>query len=157
MTWRGFVEPDYFQFYARRGEAEVPQLSAEDYRDRLWSDGRFVVIGTHRKFGTTALSVEVADAEPAPPAEDWQHVAEVSLAGEGPLEVLSWPGDVPPRSSHELPTGPVRLRVQWAGLVPGLGEGMDARGRSEEHLALVLWSAPVTPPAVLRRWDGWPW
>jgi hypothetical protein len=156
MTWRGVVEPDYFQFYARRGEAPMPDVSRETYQRRLWSGGGFVVVSTFRKFGTTSLSVDVLPGEPGPPAEEWQHVAEVGLDGDGPLEVLSW-DDAGPRSRHELPAGPVRLRVHWGGLVPGLPEGMESQGASDEHLALVVWPAPPAPFAVLREWDGWPW
>jgi hypothetical protein len=156
MTWHGVVEPDYFQLYARRGEASMPDVSLETYERRLWSDGGFVVVSTFRKFGTTPVTVDVVGNEPGTPAEHWQHVAEVSLDGDGPLEVLSW-DDAGPRSRHELPAGPVRLRVHWGGLVPGLPEGMERQGVSDEHLALVVWPAPSAPFAVLREWDGWPW
>jgi hypothetical protein len=156
MTWHGVVEPDYFQFYARRGEASMPDVSLATYERRLWSDGGFVVVSTFRKFGTTPVTVDVVADEPGTPAEHWQHVAEVSLDGDGPLEVLSW-DDAGPRSRHELPAGPVRLRVHWGGLVPGLPEGMERQGVSDEHLALVVWPAPSAPFAVLREWDGWPW
>lgn len=148
------VEPDYFQFYARRAAAEwLPDVIDEVYRDHLWTDGSFVVISTVRKFGPTPLTLEVLANEPAAPSPHWQHVAEVSLDSGGPLEILSWPGDVGPRSVHEIPEEPVRLRVHWGGLVPGLFEGMDDQGNSEEHLALVVWPAPMAAFAELRRWD----
>jgi hypothetical protein len=157
MVWEGVVEPDYFQFYACRDGAPMPDVSAETYQDHLWSDGGFVVISTVRKFGTTPLSVDVVPEEPGAPDDHWQHVAEVSLDGDGPLEVLSWPGDVEPRSLHQIPAGPVRLRVHWGGLEPGLPEGMSVQGVSDEHVALMVWSAPIAPFAVVRAWDGWPW
>jgi hypothetical protein len=158
MTWSGVVQPDYFQFYARRVGAErLPDVSAETYRQHLWTDGGFVVISTLRKFGTTPLTLDVVAEEPDLPSGQWQHVAEVSLDGGGPLEIVSWPGDQEPRSIHEIPTGSARLRVHWGGLVPGLREGMDEQGNSDEHLALVVWPAPIRPFAVLREWDAWPW
>ena len=157
MTWSGVVQPDYFQFYAKRVGAEwLSDVSAEIYRHRLWTDCGFVVITTVRKFGTTPLTLDVVADEPEPPSGHWQHVAEVSLDGGGPLEILSWPGDQEPRSMHEIPTGSVRLRVHWGGLVPGLREGMDEQGNSDEHLAFVVWPAPIAPFAVLREWDSWP-
>lgn len=157
MTWSGVVEPDYFQFYAKRvGAVWFEDVSADVYRQRLWTDGGFVVISTFRKFGTTPLTVDVLPAEPEPPAAHWQHVAEVSLNAGGPLEILSWPGDVEPRSMHVIPAGSVRLRVQWGGLVPNLPEGMTRQGESSEYLALVVWPAPIAPFAVLREWDSWP-
>lgn len=158
VSWSGVVEPDYFQFYAKRdGAAWLPDVTDQTYRHRLWTDHGFVVISTVRKFGTTPLTLHVVAGEPDPPSEHWQHVAEVSLGGDGPLEILSWPGDQEPRSRHEIPAGPVRLRVHWGGLIPGLREGLDEQGDSDEHLALVVWSAPIAPFGVLREWDGWAW
>jgi hypothetical protein len=58
---------------------------------------------------------------------------------------------------HVIPTGSLRLRAHWAGLVPGLREGMDEQGNSEEHIELVLWPAPTAPSAVVREWTAWPW
>jgi hypothetical protein len=156
MPWSGIVEPDYFQFYAKRvGAPWLPGVSDETYTQRLWTDGGFVVISTLRKFGPTRISLSVVPDEPSPPSAHWQHVAEVSLDPGGPLEVLSWPGDQEPRSVHVIPAESVRLRVQWGGLVPGLHEGMDAQGNSEEHLELVVWPAPTAPFAVLREWPDW--
>lgn len=157
MRWSGVVEPDYFQFYAKRVGAEwLSGATDETYRHRLWTDGGFVVISTLRKFGTTPLTLDVVADEPAPPSGCWQHVAEVSLDGGGALEILSWPGDQEPRSKHEIPVGSVRLRVHWGGLAPGLREGMDEQGKSNEHLALIVWPAPIAPFATLREWDSWP-
>jgi hypothetical protein len=156
MTWSGVVEPDYFQFYAKREGAEwLSEVTEETYRHHLWTDGGFVVISTFRKFGTTPLTLHVVADEPQPPSAEWQHVAEVSLRGGGPLEILSW--DQEPRSKHEVPAGSLRLRVHWGGLVPGLPEGMYTQGNSDEHLALVVWPAPIAPLAVVRDWDSWPW
>lgn len=158
MRWSGAVEPDYFQFYAKRVGARWPVgLTDQTYRHRLWTDGGFVVISTLRKFGTTPVMLQVVENEPGPPSGNWQHVAEVSLNDGGPLEILSWPGDQDPRSVHVIPSEPVRLRVLWGGLIPDLHEGMDEHGRSDEHLAVVVWPAPVAPPAILRQWDAWPW
>lgn len=157
MRWGGVVEPDYFQFYAKRvGAPWLTDVTDETYRHRLWTDGSFVVISTVRKFGTTRVTLDVVEDEPEPPSEEWQHVAEVSLDRGGPLEILSWPGDQEPQSMHVIPAGPVRLRVQWGGLVPGLPEGMYEQGNSDEHLAIVVWPAAIAPFAVLREWDSWP-
>lgn len=158
MRWDGVVEPDYFQFYAVRAGADWPLDllgDRETYRNHLWTDGGFVVVSTVRKFGTTPVSLHVVAQEPEPPSGHWQHVAEVSLVGDGPLQILSWPGDEGPRSEHEIPRGPVRLRVHWGGLVPDRREGMDEQGDSDEHLSLVVWSAPAAPFAVLRDWGSW--
>jgi hypothetical protein len=120
------IEPDYFQFYARRaGAAWVSDRTTDaGYEAHLWSNGEFVTIGTARKFGTTAVAVEVWDSPPDQPGEHWQHVAEVSLEPGGPLELYSW-GDETPAVIVPIDEGWVRLRVLWTGLVAGRFEGVD--------------------------------
>lgn len=102
------------------------------------------------------MSVRVLPEPAGKPSDDWQHVVEVSLASGGSLEVFGW-GDDTPLHVVSLPTGPVRLRAHWKGLVADRFEGLDDDGRSEETLALLEWSAPPTPRVVVRRWEGWPW
>ena len=123
------IEPDYFQFYARRADAAWVSDPAPDagYEAHLWSNGGFVTIGTARKFGTTEVGVEVWDTAPDQPDEQWQHVAEVSLEPGGSLEVFGW-GDDDPAVVVPIHEGWVRLRVLWAGLVGGRYEGMDEDG-----------------------------
>jgi hypothetical protein len=66
MTWSGIIEPDHFQFYAKRaGAVWLSDVPAEAYRQRLWTDGGFVVISTLRKFGSTPLTVKVVPDAPA--------------------------------------------------------------------------------------------
>jgi hypothetical protein len=151
------VEPDYFQFYARRAGASwaSDQVPDDGYRAHLWSDGSFVYIGTARKFGTTSVRVQLFAEEP-PVAEGppWQHVAEVSLEPGGDLEISSWDGD-DPVGTLSLPGGPLRLRAKWAGLVAGRFEGLDENGESGEHLEVDVWPARVAEPRVVRWWDPW--
>jgi hypothetical protein len=150
------VEPDYFQFYAWRAGAEWAsgQTPSAGYEAHLWSNGGFVTIGTDRKFGTTAVAVEVWDTPPDQPDEHWQHVAEVSLEPGGPLEILSW-GDETPAVVAPIDDGWARLRVLWAGLVAGRFGGMDEDGNSEEHLKFQVWAAPPSQSAVVRWWSEW--
>jgi hypothetical protein len=150
------IEPDYFQFYARRSGAAwaSDQTTDAGYEGHLWSNGRFVTIGTARKFGTTAVTVEVWESVPNQPDEQWQHVAEVSLEPGGPLEVFGW-GDDDPAVVVPIHEGWVRLRVLWAGLVAGRFEGMDENGKSDEHLMFQVWGTPPSPPTVIRWWSKW--
>jgi len=150
------IEPDYFQFYARRasGDWASDQTPSTGYEAHLWSNGEFVMIGTARKFGTTAVAVEVWETQPDQPDDHWQHVAEVSLESGGPLEILSW-GDETPAIVAPIDEGSVRLRALWAGLVGRRFEGLDADGTSDEHLALQVWAATPSPPAVVRWWSEW--
>jgi len=150
------IEPDYFQFYARRAGAAwaANDTTSTGYEAHLWSNGQFVTIGTARKFGTTEVGVEVWDTAPDQPDEQWQHVAEVSLEPGGSLEVFGW-GDDDPAVMVPIHEGWVRLRVLWAGLVGGRYEGMDEDGNSEEHLVFQVWGTPPSPPTVIRWWSKW--
>ncbi len=156
-TVRALVEPDYFQFYARRGGADRASdtVSDEGYAAHLWTNGRFVYVGTRRKFGSTPIAVTALPFAPGDPDAEWQHVAEVSLASGGSLDILNWDGDTPV-VTMALPAGDVRLRVSWQGLVAGRFEGLDEDGNSDERLSFELWPAPPTPPTIVREWDGWP-
>ena len=151
------VEPDYFQFYARRSGAAwaSDKVPPEGYQARLWSDGGFVYVGTRRKFGTTPVDVAVLPSRASDPDALWQHVVEVSLAPGGPLEIFDWPGDEP-ALTIELPPGDMRLRVSWQGLVEGRYEGMDENGNSDERLLFELWPAPVESLSIVKEWSGWP-
>jgi hypothetical protein len=150
------VDPDYFQFYARRTGTPWASDPATDagYEAHLWSNGGFVTIGMARKFGTTALAVEIWDTAPDQPDEQWQHVAEVSLEPGGSLEVFGW-GDETPAVVVPIDEGWVRLRVLWAGLVASRYEGVDEDGNSDEHLVFQVWGTPPSPPTVIRWWSGW--
>lgn len=156
-TRAGSVEPDYFQFYlttraARHASAEVTGSGYEAHLEAT-APG-FVYVGTLKKFSTTPVAVEVHDAEPDPAAHKWQHVVEVSFTGDGILEVLSWPNVV--AFSVRTPDGPLRLRAMWAGLEPGLVEGLPDDDRpSEEHLQLQMWPAAAADRKVLRWWPQW--
>ena len=150
------VEPDYFQFYARRANAEwaSDKTTEAGYEAHLWSNSGFVTIGTARKFGTTAVAVEVWDMRPDEPGERWQHVAEVSLEPGDSLEILSW-GDETPAIVVPIDEGWARLRVLWRGLVAGRFEGLNEGGSSDEHLTFQVWGAPPSPPTVVRWWSEW--
>lgn len=155
--WSGRVEPDYFQFCARRGDAgwASDQVSEEGRRDRLWSNGGFVYVSTRRKYGSMPIGVHLLDRQPGDPLGEWDHVAEVSLDESGPFEVFSW-GDEEPVARIATPGGGLRLRVLWKGLIAGRFEGLDQDGASDEQILMEIWPAPPRPPTVVRRWDGWP-
>lgn len=156
-SWTGTVDPDFFQFYLRRSGAgsAAGDVSEEGRRDRLWTDGTFVVIGTLRRHGATTTKVDVLPAPPGTPGTEWQHVVDVSLAAGGPWEILSWADDEPV-AVLDLPDEPLRLRVQWTGLVQGRFEGLADDGTSDERLSILAWPAPLAPREVIRRWH-WPW
>src|SRR5258708_23124617 len=94
----GSVEPDYFQFDLKTlsGDHTADDVTEAGYEAHLEATSAgFVYIGTLKKYSATPVSVEVHDTEPDLPGDDWQHVAEVSLMGDGVIEVLSWPANLP--------------------------------------------------------------
>jgi hypothetical protein len=141
------IEPDYFQFYARRAGAAWASDPATDagYEAHLWSNGGFVMIGTARKFGTTEVGVEVWDTAPDQPDEQWQHVAEVSLEPGGSLEILAGEPKLRPSLARAQEgtqeTHPVNTRAGWD------------KGRDERWPAS---GVKAHTPAALRRglWSG---
>src|SRR5260370_832662 len=157
QAFEGSVEPDYFQFYLKTGSGEHASdaVSGPGYEAHLEAPSSgFVYVGTLKKFSATPVRVEVHDGEPDSPAAKWQHVVEVSFTGDGILEVLSWPGDVV--FSVRTPEGPLRLRAEWAGLEPGLSEGLPEDDRpSDEHLEFQVWPAAEADRHVLRWWAEW--
>lgn len=152
----GSVEPDYFQFYLRTGSGEhASDLVTEDgFEAHLEAASRgFVYVGTLKKFFPTPVRVEVHDAEPEAPSSDWQHVAEVSIVGDGVLDVLSWSDET--ALSVPTPTGPLRVRAMWAGLEEGLFEGLPEGRPSSERLVFQVWPAASAGSNVLRWWPEW--
>lgn len=152
------VDPDYFQFYLRRGEAPWASdaVSETGYERRLWSDGGFVYVGTHRRFGTMPVTITVLNGRPDLPDDRWQHVAEVSLSAGAPtIEVFSWGSD-DPAFVVPVPTGDLRLRCAWTGLVAGRAEGLDDEFESDEQLAIQVWPEAATDSTTLRTWPDWP-
>ena len=102
------VNPWYRQFYLLRGEAEwaSDRVSPEAYETCLEAIGGFVYVGTSMYGHPTRARVEVHDAEPLDVAADADRVTEVSLAGDGPLAILSW-GANDPEATVDLPAGPL--------------------------------------------------
>lgn len=79
-------------------------------------------------------------------------MVEVSLSGDGSIEVLSWPGDV--EFTVATLIGLLRLRAHWAGLLPGLIEGLGEDGESDERLMFQLWPTPIAgagPSGIFSR------
>lgn len=149
------VDADYSQFYARRVGAEWASDRVSDlgYEERLWSNGSFVYVGTHRQFGPTHVAVEVLDAGPPDePDARWQHVAEVSLDGGGDLEIHGW--DSGAQLIVPINSGPVRLRVHWTGLER---EGVEYSEENPDAQQLLLQAWPARPSGsqVIRWWKAW--
>jgi len=153
----GSVSPDYFAFYLKTdtGTHSSDSVTAEGNEIHLEAPTPgFVYVGTLKKFGGTPLRVEVHDREPAEPEAKWQHAVEVSIAGDANIRVVHWPGEE--AFSVPTPSGPLRLRVKWAGLDPELlGEGLREDLTSDEHLEIQVWPAGQAPRRVLRWWSEW--
>lgn len=155
--WRIAVEPDYFQFYARRSGHDwaSDRVTSPGHEAHLWSDGGFVYFGTARKFGTTSVVVEVWDGRPPEDiSQNWQHIAEVSLGPGGDLEIYDWGSEIP-RAVVAMDPEAQRLRVRWTGLVADRFDGLDDLGNSHERLLLQLWPEPTSPSQVVQWWPAW--
>lgn len=151
------VEPDYFQFYARRSGHDwaSDRVTSAGYEAHLWSDGGFVYVGTARKYGTTPVVVKAWDRRPPEDlSQSWQHIAEVSLGPGGDLEIYDWDAEIP-RAVVATDPAAQRLRVHWAGLVADRFEGLDDLGNSDERLLVQLWPEPTKPSQVVRWWPAW--
>jgi hypothetical protein len=152
----GTVEPDYFQFYLSTGSGThaADQVSGTGYETHLEASAPgFIYVGTLKKYSETPIRLEVHDTEPGAPSAEWQHVVDVSINGDGGINVLSWPADL--AFAVPTPVGPLRVRAKWAGLDEGLAEGLREDGSSDEHLELQIWPSPHAPREVVRWWKGW--
>jgi hypothetical protein len=152
----GIVNPGYFQFYlsTRSGTHAADQVSGAGYETHLEASAPgFIYVGTLKKYSATPIRVEVHDQEPDAPSAEWQHVVDVSITGDGVINVLSWPADI--ALSVPTPAGPLRVRAKWAGLEEGLGEGLREDGSSDERIELQIWPSTHAPGEVLRWWTGW--
>lgn len=136
----------------RRGSSWPSQPGPSEGLERgLWSADGYAHVRTQRADGTTPVRFEVFDAHPDEPVlRGSQHVAEVSLAPGGHLEVFD--GDAertdPPRATVEVPPGPLRVRVAWSGLV-------DGEGDSTKAIVVQLWPEEPHEPLLVRCWHLW--
>jgi hypothetical protein len=153
----GSVEPDYAQFYLKTGTGDYAsdRVTGPGYEVHLEASAPgFVYVGTLKKFYSTPVTLEVHDGAPEPPTDEWQHIVEVPVTGDGVLEVLSW-GSNEAAMTISTPVGPLRLRAMWTGLVPGLAEGLPEEGNSDERLVFQLWPAPKADRKVVLCWPEW--
>ena len=138
------VKPSYRQFYIRRGDEPWASdaVSDEGYARGVEAVGGFVYVGTTMFGNPTTVVVEVGDS---PPSEvtDADRCAEVTVEGDGQLAVFSW-GEDDPVGVVEVPPGPLRLRVAWAGSSaaaahPDADIGGDSL--SDESIHIQVWPA----------------
>ncbi len=151
------VYPDYHQFYLKTTSAAwaSDHISGEGYEAHLEapSDG-FIYVGTLKRYTELRVHVEVHDSAPPASDDEWQHVAEISIVGDGSLELHHWSASEA-AAMLATPDGPLRVRVMWGGLEPNLPEGMPEGRPSDEHLGIQVWPAPRADPQVLRWWHEW--
>ena len=150
------VNPWYRQFYLQRGDEPwaSDQVTAGGYDRALDAVGGFAYVGTSMYGNPVEVALELHDEEP-PPHEEADRVTEVSLAGSGPLGVLSW-GDLEPELTFALAEGPLRLRGSFFGLAAADAHpDNDVSGDelSPERIVLQLWPAPLRDPAAIRVWN----
>ena len=110
---RVHVDPDYFQFYLRRGEAPWASdaVSETGYGRRLWSDGGFVYVGTHRRFrDDMPVTIAVLDAARPPPTTGGSTSPRCPCRPAPAVEMLQLGFRTTRRSSYPSRPGDLRLR-----------------------------------------------
>lgn len=143
----------HFQLCRRGSPWPSHHRPSEGEERGLWAAGGHAHVRTQRASGITPVRIEVFGAHPAEPVlRGSQHAAEVSLSAGGHLGVFGGDADgsEAPSTTVEVPSGPLRLRVAWFGLV----EGGDDDG-SGEAIVLQLWPEEPHEPAIVRCWDPW--
>jgi hypothetical protein len=137
------VRPWYRQFYVRRGDAEwrSDEISDDGCERGLEAIGGFVYVGTAMYGSPTELAVRVHTSEPRPP-ESAERTAQVTVGGDGDLQILNWEHGEDPVAVVAVPVGPVVLRVGWSGTSAAVGHPdyeVGGDSLSPERLVLDVW------------------
>lgn len=140
---------DYHQFYLwDHGTNPAPpnDYTDEDITRRIKAAPFVVVIQPERNMDVQ-VQLDVRDAPPDEPLDDWDHVAEASLElPSGRLEIHECTGgsiDI-----IELPPGTYRVRACHG----GLGTLSEDHTEGDDHYRLILWPAPFASVAVLKQY-----
>lgn len=142
------VFADYFQFYLQ--DADERPHPPVDYTDddierRIKATPFLLVIQPVRNM-TVPVEIEVAAAPPPLAPDDWDHIAEASIAlPSGGLEIHECTGgsiDIIP-----VPPGTYRVRACFGGLDSLSEDGLDG----DDLYRISLWPAPVAPVEILKR------
>jgi len=121
----------------------------DDDAARVWvtADSGIVGVATYQD-GPTAVWLEVSAGEPPPELDGWDQVVEVPLLVLAGRVYVAGAEEAAEAHSVELPPGPYRLRVCFAG-----SAGRHHRLRQPttvEFYQLVLWPAPLASLTVVR-------
>lgn len=106
----------------------------------------FLVTGTHT--GWVPMRVSLWDE--APGLGEWEDVVEASLAPAGEAAFAGWADD--PVARFELPASSYRVRWNVRGMDAGHAQSnADAEHPAPDAYELMLWPAPYSSDAILRR------
>lgn len=146
-----FVFADYHQFYL--WDKEIAPDAPTDYTDvdiekRIKTAPNVVVIQPERNMGVP-VELEIAQCEPEPEFEPWDHVAEASLElPSGQLEIHECTGGS--IDQINLQPGTYRVRAYYGGLSEISEDGLEGN----DHYKLALWPAPSASVLVLKQFRG---
>lgn len=147
VLFDGLVFTSYAQLTLTTGMAEtpIPNVAFMDQVNGLCgaaaAGALFLITGTH----TGWIPVRISLWNERPGLGDWEEVVEASLTPAGGAAFAGWAEN--PVARFDLPAS--SYRVRWN------ARGMDA-GHAAEHPApdsyeLMLWPAPPSADAILRR------
>lgn len=141
---------DYHQFYLQDEpvEGNLAESWTPEATDRLLALAPGTIgVGTVRDM-KVPVDVEVRDAEPREPLDDWDQVNECSMeVRSGRIVVAGCTDYFPDAARIEVVPGVYRARVFYGKLKSLSEDGL----RGEDHYRVVLWPGEPTPAAVLKQ------
>ncbi len=140
---------DYHQFYLQdeRVDGNLGDSWTQEATDRLlaMTDGT-IGVGTVRNM-TVPVDVEVLDAEPRDPFDEWDQINECSIdVKSGRIVVAGCTDYLPDAARIQVPPGMYRARIYYGKLDALSENGLEG----EDHYRVVLWPGDETPPVVLK-------
>src|SRR5262245_50070485 len=141
---------DYFQFYLQ-DEAVKGDLS-DSWTDQAVADllalaPGTIGVGTVRNMDVPVI-VEVLDAPPTEPLDQWDHVTECSIdIPTGRLVVAGCTDYFPEAQRIQLAPGAYRARIFYGRLHSLSEDGLNG----DDHYKVSLWPGETAGPVVLKR------
>jgi hypothetical protein len=123
--------------------------------DRLAVGEDAMAVGTTVNV-SVAVAVELLAEAPADDSAEFDHVAEGSIqVPSGRVVVMGCTDYEPDAARFAVTKGPVRVRAASSNLAEAerLDIDSDEDPATMERLRLQIWTAPLTGPVVIKRWE----
>jgi hypothetical protein len=120
----------------------------QDVANRMHTAPHVAVICPVRNM-TVPVVLELHHSEPGVVVDDWDHVAECSLAVDsGQLELHE--SGAGPVARMNISPGTYRVRALYGNLESLSPSGLEG----DDHYIVVMWPAKWAPLVVLKQWSG---